>query len=203
VRACKHVGSVLQRHACGVHGVLFHSHACMDWKICVRCRAWLTLGESNDAPEAVKVEILAAEIAARRVNAWCTNDAWGGWNAHLMGWDPFPSRAALAGYLAREIASHDESGRGGGVSQSDCECWSPREHLPFCPAYVSRPDPVRCIGVTQWAPDNRQCMSCGRFGQSCDRRSPIQTLEDVELAMKAGGREHRAAVRTIKRSPRR
>jgi hypothetical protein len=33
--------------------------------ICCDCGAWLSLGESNDSPEAVRIEILAAAIAAK------------------------------------------------------------------------------------------------------------------------------------------
>ena len=84
---------------------------------CNHCNAWLPLGPSNDEPEAVRVEMRAAEIAANGEPIW-TEHATGsevregcGWNARACGFaDTWCSGNpdALAGYLARCIATHTE-----------------------------------------------------------------------------------------------
>lgn len=84
--------------------------------VCIFCREWLPIGQSNDEDPRVAVEIRAAEIAAGvkpAVNpaiayaASCGYDdkqtpfAWGcGWVGLENAW--------LAGYLAREIVEHDK-----------------------------------------------------------------------------------------------
>lgn len=87
---------------------------------CDACGRWLPLGESNDEPEAVRVEIRAAELAAeftreRGTADDATVDENAGWLVHLNEWTHldrdrgFPKNDEQhAGYLAREIATHSE-----------------------------------------------------------------------------------------------
>lgn len=83
-----------------------------DARVCFDCNTWLPLGPSNDEPEAVKIEIRAAEIAAK----WAPLDreqieVWDGWYCHRDGVAPnADTPSEYAGYLAREIATHDERG---------------------------------------------------------------------------------------------
>lgn len=84
-------------------------------RICNHCGTWLPLGPSNDEPEAVRVEIRAAEIARCLDEGGCEmssleccgfNDEWptlrGGGHVHM------DTASQRAGYLAREIATHSE-----------------------------------------------------------------------------------------------
>ena len=77
---------------------------------CIDCGAWLSLGPANDRPKSVRMEARAAELANSPKNSWCTNDAWSGWHAHEMDWEPFTSLESEAGYLARVIATHGGNG---------------------------------------------------------------------------------------------
>lgn len=77
-----------------------------DCNICRACGEWLSLGPSNDASEAVQVEIRAAEIAADN-RARMTLTEYDGWNfATRDGHEP--ALWAEAGYLARIIHDHTE-----------------------------------------------------------------------------------------------
>jgi hypothetical protein len=78
-----------------------------DCIACLDCRAWLSLGPSNDEPEAVRIEIRAAEIAAgAKKNLFEAH----GYNC------PGPDQSCLTfhwyehqcGALARCIVTHDE-----------------------------------------------------------------------------------------------
>lgn len=92
----------------------------VEYRECLDCGAWLPLGESNDKPEAVRVEIRAAELAAeftreRGTADDATVDENAGWLVHLNEWTHldrdrgFPKNDEQhAGYLAREIATHSE-----------------------------------------------------------------------------------------------
>ena len=77
---------------------------------CGACNEWLPLGPSNDSPEAVRVEIRAAELACLYAECrskppieWCDFGEWLGWENDRgvsgPGWD--------CGYLARCIHDHD------------------------------------------------------------------------------------------------
>lgn len=73
---------------------------------CDHCGTWLPLGPANDEPEAVKVEIRAAELAAEKR---IPRDAeLFGWRYHAAGLYPYPDE--VVGYLARAIATHGEAG---------------------------------------------------------------------------------------------
>lgn len=63
-----------------------------------------SLGRSNDKPANVKVEIRAATLAM----SWCrqTEEDYEGWRSHRLHGDV--SRFGLAGWLEREISTHDE-----------------------------------------------------------------------------------------------
>jgi hypothetical protein len=75
---------------------------------CTDCGHWLSLGPSNDEPLEVQIEIRAAELTAPRARTFVSDDVWSGWVAHERGWCPAPTIAALAGYLARVIATHPD-----------------------------------------------------------------------------------------------
>ncbi len=93
----------------------------VDAKRCADCGAWLPLGPSNDEPEAVKVEIRAAELAAR-VDEQRVRDRWqlmsdvGFDGAEIAGWienkydsEKLPEQfGEHAGYLARCIVTHGD-----------------------------------------------------------------------------------------------
>jgi hypothetical protein len=82
---------------------------------CLDCGAWLSLGESNDEPEQVRVEMRAAELAAEwgTVPPKCNDGAFEedcprcGWEGWIME-HATPSPAWHAGYLARCIAMHGD-----------------------------------------------------------------------------------------------
>ncbi len=81
---------------------------------CSDCNELLSLGDSNDSPEAVAIEIRAAELASQ----WAPMDRTvyaerDGWAWHKDGYLPEQSMPdigtyaeRLAGYLARCIATH-------------------------------------------------------------------------------------------------
>lgn len=59
---------------------------CCLVNICSMCGVWLSLGPSNDTPDAVKIEIRAAEIAANYDSGkppieWCNIYEWFGFDA--------------------------------------------------------------------------------------------------------------------------
>lgn len=86
--------------------------------ICLDCKAWLPLGKANDEPEAVRVEMRAAEIAATGrpltmddCSPGSTADcAACGFVDNQLDAPTFVSERAgyWAGWLAREIAAHGE-----------------------------------------------------------------------------------------------
>lgn len=82
--------------------------------ICLDCGAWLSLGPANDEPEAVRVEIRAAELTTLdrcSLEQWpcgMTDQEPHGWIGHKHDDTPIEPRASYwAGYLAREIATHE------------------------------------------------------------------------------------------------
>lgn len=92
---------------------------------CHTCGERLSLGESNDAPAAV-TEGRAAELAAASVDPWyevcpgiaLTAEAWG-WSDHETGGsDEDGWHEWHAGWLARELATHDHRG------ERDAKAWS-------------------------------------------------------------------------------
>lgn len=77
---------------------------------CIDCGAWLSLGPSNDEPEAVRIEIRAAEIAANGVGVGSTDlvEAFG-WAIAKWGNRDTPIYVGQwCGYLAHEIVTHTE-----------------------------------------------------------------------------------------------
>jgi hypothetical protein len=78
----------------------------IDRLVCIDCRAWLSIGPSNDA--GCEVEIRAAQIIADDYMLWqeamgfeCDDDAEPSGNReHHPSWH--------AGYLARCIATHED-----------------------------------------------------------------------------------------------
>lgn len=81
---------------------------------CLDCGAWLSLGHSDETDEHVAIEIRAAEIAQAVADngyypIWPErhSDEIRGWSVAESNMHPH-SGAWLAGYLARQIATHTE-----------------------------------------------------------------------------------------------
>ena len=96
-----------------------YARARFEAAVCLGCGSWLPLGQANDEPEAVKVEIRAAEIAAmtapqRHRPSFMGGIGWDeqyGWDSNQFSWEPSAKRIDSgfhAGYLARCIAKHEE-----------------------------------------------------------------------------------------------
>jgi hypothetical protein len=110
-RACGHRGT----HAdYGRRIVADGDVSLMEFRVCLDCGTWLPLGKSNDAPDEVKVEMRAAELAhdnehwARLVTKGVPGEdrEVDGFLMHYSARAP-QSDAELAGYLARCIHDHD------------------------------------------------------------------------------------------------
>jgi hypothetical protein len=98
--------SHIARGQAGV-GLLWDDHAA---RRCNDCSAWLPLGESNDAPDEVKVEMRAAMLAA----AWEPENGVHGLTTGCehTGWDGWPYRQPRCtdehtGFLAAQIRNHE------------------------------------------------------------------------------------------------
>jgi hypothetical protein len=95
-----------------------------DCNICRRCNTWLPLGESNDAPDEVAIEVRAAELVAHVKKPlgsafYPTDNEHAGWRdeqlqpLHLSNgfhyYEPpaFNEAEYLTGHLARCIHDHD------------------------------------------------------------------------------------------------
>ena len=89
------------------------TYALVDARICITCGTWLSLGPSNDSPEAVQVEIEAARIARDPQTApehgrtGPDGCAACGWAVARFDGDTPPIANAAAGWLAWQIANHD------------------------------------------------------------------------------------------------
>jgi hypothetical protein len=88
---------------------------CTEVNICSRCGEWLSLGPANDDSEQVQIEIAAAWMARRPApldgRSSMTRD---GWYCHRDGYMPNADTAGgWMGWLAQEIATHDEGGSNG------------------------------------------------------------------------------------------
>lgn len=94
-----------------------------DRVTCMYCGAWLPLGPANDADPNVQIEIRAAEMAGAvatgptwpwtlgQIMGWQTHDI----ATHPLGWpDDLLDDDEQAGYLARQIATHDAEQGGEG-----------------------------------------------------------------------------------------
>lgn len=86
-------------------------------RICNHCGEWLPLGHSDETPERVAVEIRAAALVAdlpynphdnERTNAIMSSEERLGWSIAESSMCEH-SKAWLAGYLARIIATHEET----------------------------------------------------------------------------------------------
>ena len=71
-----------------------------------------SLGRSNDRPRAVRIEIRAAELATTSEDPG-TYAEYDGWWTHPEDQDDVRLNTTewLSGWLAREIATHDERGK--------------------------------------------------------------------------------------------
>ena len=101
---CRHENE--HRTLCHRHATVLNEEHMWHQVWCAWCGEWLPLGAANDEPEAVRVEIRAAELSRLNAGAFVTGDAWSGWDAHAKNYDPPPwphCPDAWAGYLARQI----------------------------------------------------------------------------------------------------
>lgn len=78
----------------------------LSWRECLDCGTWLPMGPSNDSPEAVAIEIRAAELADK----WSEYEYLPG--TDRFDWCPTAGSDGLCGsceslYLAHAIAHHD------------------------------------------------------------------------------------------------
>lgn len=113
---------------------------------CHTCGERLSLGPSNDAPAAV-TEGRAAELAAASVDPWyevcpgiaLTAEAWG-WSDHETGGsDEDGWHEWHAGWLARELATHDHR------DERDAKAWSWDREIPVAlqgPGSIAVEQPV-------------------------------------------------------------
>jgi hypothetical protein len=102
-RACGHRATHVDRGR-------FVGDILMEYRTCLGCGAWLPLGESNDAPDEVQVEMRAAELAA----AWEPENGVHGLTTGCehTGWDGWPYRQPRCtdehtGFLAAQIQNHE------------------------------------------------------------------------------------------------
>ncbi len=118
MRGCKHwrAPTLPQHRQVGIH-------SCWERR-CLDCGAWLSLGPSNDGGEhreAIAIEVRAAEIAAKwRESApgreWADfvladgGAEHAGWIGHAFDSHKMPEQnGEWAGWLARQIANHDDT----------------------------------------------------------------------------------------------
>lgn len=90
----------------------------VEWRECLDCGTWLPLGHSDENDERVRVEIRAAELAARsgfgsfsNCGAGCERCGFVTHSHGVVGETPHPQcneRQFHAGYLARQIATHTD-----------------------------------------------------------------------------------------------
>lgn len=120
-RKCRHEHAFARVWVGGAGGnwiFLCGDSSTADARRCVDCHEWLSLGPSNDSPEAVRIEIRAAEIAAsgrppkhngtrgtrgRGTYIGCAGCGWNGAEGQLLEGKP----STEAGRLARQITHHD------------------------------------------------------------------------------------------------
>jgi hypothetical protein len=114
-RACGHRNTRIGMWRAGAQDWLDNTWCLIEDRIvCQDCGAWLSLGESNDAPDEVQVEMRAAEIAAGLADGGCEVSSL---EAHgfndtvptLRGGYPvlINTSQQQAGHLAACIADHD------------------------------------------------------------------------------------------------
>jgi hypothetical protein len=114
-RACGHARRRTGMWRRGVQNWLDNTCLIEDRLVCIDCGFWLSLGESNDAPDEVKVEMEAAAKVTGpgwMVDPHAESLAFAhGWNNHVSIW---PGEGRLwqtaeyaVGYLARCIHDHD------------------------------------------------------------------------------------------------
>jgi hypothetical protein len=115
---CRHDPSHVRRCSRFImeHGAALNTgFLSMSWVACLNCGTWLPLGESNDAPDEVKVEMAAAAKVTGpgwMVDPHAESLAFAhGWNGHISS---YAGEDALwmtddyaVGYLAHAIADHD------------------------------------------------------------------------------------------------
>jgi hypothetical protein len=110
-RACGHRNTRIGMWRAGAQDWLDNTWCLIEDRIvCQDCGAWLSLGESNDAPDEVKVEMRAAMLAA----AWEPENGVHGLTTGCehTGWDGWPYRQPRCtdehtGFLAAQIRNHE------------------------------------------------------------------------------------------------
>lgn len=139
-----------------------------------------SLGPSNDDSDAVRVEMRAAEIASvRRGNPGCLrgDSETSGWIDHFSGADLADEepREWLAGWLSREILTHDDR------DQRDADAWSWDISRPlaeqFAETAADAADDWQCPAQSNECEIRRKCTNkCGALDQ---RRSEIAAETDA------------------------
>lgn len=140
---------------------------------CLDCGAWLSLGSANDKGEAVAIEMRAASLAGaprqlvRSSSRLFVGIEWEGWRQV----ETF-ERLTVVDTNGREHEDHDVP------INLDSTRWQ-AGYLARCihdhaPAEESTRMFPMCIGTTQLAPANSQCMRCERYGQKCAWRTAEQ-----------------------------
>lgn len=116
MKRCKHVVSTYRWWCGDLEWETLPQRRPPDASVCNLCGAWLALGESNDAPAEVQVEMRAAELVAnalvryRNSHGWRSSEMTDDEMDGLFWGDEEPSASHLAGYLARCIATHPDGG---------------------------------------------------------------------------------------------
>jgi hypothetical protein len=103
------------RAECSHNGSRYFKRNGYEVSVCTLCHFACSLGPSNDASEAVQWEIRAAELATKHAPTdGETFDVRNGWYFHRDGYSPDATWSDhLAGWLAREIATHDDTSKEG------------------------------------------------------------------------------------------
>jgi hypothetical protein len=108
-RACGHRNTRIGMWRAGAQDWLDNTWCLIEDRIvCQDCGAWLSLGESNDAPDEVQVEMRAAMLADPTQDiAYFEDDEFHGWVDWHRDQRPLDTLMYWAGYLAAEIQHHD------------------------------------------------------------------------------------------------
>lgn len=175
--------------------ITFRPDISLDGPFSMRCPcgAQLSLGPSNDEPAEVKVEMRAAEL-----DAWWSRDALGheefnvseadGWMEHAGAeGDPSGNGGVVAGWLARELATHDDR------ATRDADAWSWDPKRPVAGQYeISRhiaespfgedttPDPYDDSDHQPYCDSLRGALEC-----NCSLRDATESEATDQMSMSA------------------
>jgi hypothetical protein len=117
-RRCKHPFAAKHTHIAHVEVADFDEPQPMIYERCANCGTWLPLGPSSESEPEVKIELRAAELALNDGPIRTCDNAMPK-DYEECGWDCWPFLNAMhdaapaqwAGYLARQIHTHEEEGK--------------------------------------------------------------------------------------------